>query len=103
MTILGIVILAVVLPLVLTHRPSDSSADASSSPSPPRNYVPGNLTVSENQLLLSQGLSSRIIATSDQPVKYPLAGTQSDINCHTQLGFGTVFALGNSAKTAGSI
>jgi Bacterial protein of unknown function (DUF839) len=45
-------------------------------------YAPGKATVYENGLVLSQGLTSRLIAVTGQPVKYA-NGQQSDVVFHT--------------------
>lgn len=56
-------------------------------------YTPGKLTVKSNGLLLSEGLSSRIIATSGKPV--PLTGnperTQSPIDFHKEPDGAAIF------------
>lgn len=43
----------------------------------PLSYVPGDLTVNENGLVLSTGLTSRIIATYGKPVVYDTGGESS--------------------------
>jgi hypothetical protein len=50
---------------------------------PPRNptYVPGNLTVSENGLILSEGLTAKIIGTTGQLLTFA-DGQKSDIPFH---------------------
>ena len=56
----------------------------------PVSYIPGDLTVNENGLLLSTGLTSRIIATTGQPVMYDTGG-QSSIPFHTKPDAAAVF------------
>jgi len=54
-------------------------------------YRPGALSVSENGLLLSRGLKSKIIAKTDEFVKYK-DGSRSAIRFHDQPDAGAVFA-----------
>ncbi|EEC49612.1 predicted protein [Phaeodactylum tricornutum CCAP 1055/1] len=56
----------------------------------PATYVPGHLTRSENGLLLSEGLKSRILAQSGQRVPYGTGG-QSSINFHGLPDFGAIY------------
>ena len=61
-----------------------TSASATSAPTDDNReitYVPGMLTVMERDLILSQGLTSRILALSGQPVVYG-NGTQSVADFH---------------------
>jgi hypothetical protein len=53
-------------------------------------YNPGNLTVQENGLLLSEGLTSRIIAISGQPVKL-VNGSNSTVNFHFKPDAGATY------------
>jgi Bacterial protein of unknown function (DUF839) len=53
-----------------------------SAPTQPITYVPGKATVRENGMILSQGLTSRLIAQSGKPVRYA-NGQQSSITFHT--------------------
>ena len=53
-------------------------------------YKPGALAVSENGLLLSRGLTSRVIAKTDEFVTYK-DGSQSAIPFHDQPDAGAVF------------
>lgn len=71
-----------------THVPSDTP---SSSPSDATvSYYPGNLSVFENQLELSVGLTSRIIATTDMLVEYS-DGRHSNLKFHPFPDFGATF------------
>ena len=53
-------------------------------------YVPGELSVDENGLLLSTGLTSRIIARQGRPVQY-LNGEESRTHFHTRPDGAAVF------------
>lgn len=53
-------------------------------------YKPGNLIVNENGLLLSQGLTARVIATSKQTVAYVTGGVSS-VNFHVKPDMGGTF------------
>jgi hypothetical protein len=53
-------------------------------------YVPGNLIKLEEGLLLSEGLTTRLIATSGQPVQYH-DNTQSELNFHILPDGGATF------------
>jgi len=53
-------------------------------------YYPGLLNVVQNGLLLSEGLTARVIATTGFTVQYDTGG-QSAINFHNQPDFGTTF------------
>lgn len=64
----------------------------------PLSYVPGKATVSQNGLLLSQGLASRSIAVSGQPVIYGTGGGQSDDPFHTLPDGAAIFRDPNSAN-----
>ncbi|GKY90971.1 hypothetical protein MPSEU_000069900 [Mayamaea pseudoterrestris] len=72
--ILGLAVLLVTVAVVFLQRRSNS---ASMSSIASMVYVPGKLVVSENHLVLSQGLSSKIIATAGMPVQYPSTGSAS--------------------------
>lgn len=63
------------------HEPPDGG---------PVSYIPGDLTVNENGLLLSTGLTARIIATYGKPVVYDTGG-QSLIPFHKDPDAGAVF------------
>lgn len=54
-------------------------------------YRPGALSVSENGLLLSRGLTSKIIAKTDEFVTYK-DGSRSAIRFHDQPDAGAIFA-----------
>ena len=56
----------------------------------PITYKPGQLTVSENGLLLSTGLQSRIIAITGEPVTFK-DGSKSSIPFHDQPDAGAIF------------
>mmetsp|Transcript_24593 Transcript_24593/g.43656 ORF Transcript_24593/g.43656 Transcript_24593/m.43656 type:complete len:661 (+) Transcript_24593:122-2104(+) len=68
-----------------TAAPTDKPTDATIS------YVPGNLVTLQDNLLLSEGLATRRIATSGQPVEYH-DGTRSGRNFHFLPDGGAVFA-----------
>ena len=57
-------------------------------------YKPGDLTVSENGLILSTGLRSRIIATAGRKVKYA-NGKSSDERFHNYPDGAAVFTKEN--------
>lgn len=65
-----------------TEKPTDPQVQAT--------YVPGNLVKLENNLLLSEGLTARLIATSGQNVQYH-DGTQSQRAFHTLPDGGATF------------
>jgi len=56
----------------------------------PVSYIPGDLTVNENGLLLSTGLTARVIATYGQLVQYDTGG-QSTIRFHKDPDAAAVF------------
>jgi Bacterial protein of unknown function (DUF839) len=56
----------------------------------PITYEPGNLIVEENGLILSAGLTAKVIATKDQPVTYS-DGTTSDLLFHRYPDAGATF------------
>jgi hypothetical protein len=56
----------------------------------PVTYKPGQLTVSENGLLLSTGLQSRIIAITGEPITFK-DGSKSSIPFHDQPDAGAIF------------
>jgi Bacterial protein of unknown function (DUF839) len=58
-------------------------------------YVPGELTVQENGLLLSTGLKSKLIGTKDRPVQYDNGG-QSSALFHKDADAGAVFVDPNT-------
>ena len=63
-------------------------------------YRPGALTVYENGLLLSRGLTSRIIAKTGEFVTYK-DGSRSAIRFHDQPDAGAVFVDTSSTNTGG--
>jgi uncharacterized protein len=65
-------------------------------PTEPVTYLPGLLTVEQNGLLLSQGLTSRIIARNGSKVPY-FDGSTSDIPFHSRPDFGATFAVPENA------
>lgn len=65
-------------------------------PTAPVTYLPGLLTVSENGLLLSQGLTSRIIARSGSNVSYS-DGSTSDLPFHMRPDAGATFRVPDDA------
>jgi len=69
--------------------PPDSSPSAAPSQRPVT-FVPGELTVQQNGLILSEGLISRIFAKSGQRVVYS-NGRESAVDCHVRPDFGSVF------------
>jgi len=69
-----------------TVQPSKTPSD----PPVTATYVPGQLTVSQNGLLLSQGLTSRILATTNLTVKYDIGG-ESSIAFQMRPDFGATF------------
>ena len=63
--------------------PPDTPSPVAPSPTSSPNtgdvtYVPGEATVRENGLLLSTGLTSRIIATKNTKVQYDVGGESSE-------------------------
>ena len=68
-----------------TRKPTESPTLTTAT------YAPGNLVVSQNGLLLSQGLSSRILAQSGERVDYDNGG-RSAIDCHDLPDMGATFA-----------
>jgi hypothetical protein len=69
---------------ILSYTPTDTP-----SSTPTHNitttYVPGHLTVEENGLLLSEGLTTRLIATTHLLVKYDIGGNMSTDTFPTDL------------------
>ena len=59
--------------------------------SSPITYAPGNLTINQNGLSLSTGLSSRVVAVSGSPVLY-ITGEKSKTKFHSNPDGGAVFA-----------
>jgi len=72
-----------------TSEPSLVPTQAPSGPIQ-ATYFPGLLTVQENSIYLSQGLTSRVIGTSGTKVQYA-NGKNSTINVHAKPDYGTVF------------
>jgi hypothetical protein len=73
-----------------------TAGSTSSNPPAPVTYLPGLLTVEENGLLLSQGLTSRIIARSGTNVPYS-DGSTSDVPFHMRPDFGATFRVPDDA------
>ncbi|GKY90973.1 hypothetical protein MPSEU_000070100 [Mayamaea pseudoterrestris] len=73
-----------------TQLPSSSPVASSAA-----EYIAGKLDHRENQLLLSQGLSSKIIANAGKRVKYPITGKTSTVSSHAMFDFGATFATGD--------
>lgn len=69
---------------------SSSSGNTSSSSTIEVTYQPGNLIVEEAGLILSAGLTARILATKDQPVQYA-DGTTSTVPFHRYCDAGATF------------
>ena len=79
----------------LTTSPTIPPTEAPSPPTPPPppvTYVPGLLTVEENGLVLSEGLSSRLIATRRRPVEYA-NGELSQEPFHRRPDYGACFPV----------
>lgn len=83
--VLIVAVVVIVVAMVYLFRPPSSIDDKQA-----HQYVPGKLVVSENGLLLSQGLVSRIIATSAMPVAYA-DGSVSNTSCHENMHRGATF------------
>lgn len=66
----------------------------------PVTYIPGDLTVEENGLLLSTGLTSRIIATSGQKVPY-VDGSESVDDFHYNPDGAAVFEIESGPNAGG--
>lgn len=82
-----------------TGSPTGSPTDnPTTSPTNPVTYRPGLLSVIENGLLLSQGLTSRIIAQSGQYVTYS-DGLNSSIPFHFRPDFGATFSVPDDATS----
>ncbi|GKZ00418.1 hypothetical protein MPSEU_000994700 [Mayamaea pseudoterrestris] len=82
--------------IVSTSSPT-LAATAAATSSTSVTYRPGIISPSaENQLYLAEGLSSKVIANSGQPVQYPTIGGTSDETCHSSLDFGATFADPNN-------
>ena len=64
-------------------------------------YVPGELTVSKEGLLLSTGLDVRIIARSGEPVQYMNRNATSDELFHDRPDAADVFEIPESHKHLG--
>ncbi len=77
-----------------TSSPSASPTEAPppTPPPPPVSYLRGLLIIEENGLLLSEGLTSRIIATRRQPVEYA-NGLQSQEPFHRRPDYGACFPV----------
>lgn len=101
---------------VLSETPSNIPSDFPSSRSSMRpslaaserptlinaTYTPGWLTISENNLILSEGLTSRVIAESGRFVGYS-SGKQSAVPFHVLPDFGATFIDPRPSNTGGWI
>lgn len=65
-------------------------------------FNPGDLTVRENGLLLSTGLTSRLLATTEQRVRYDTGGQSSEV-FHRLPDFGATFPDPNESNAGGWI
>jgi uncharacterized protein len=76
----------------VTTLPSNSTTGNTTNSTPTYNasYAPGNLVVAQHGLLLSQGLSARILAEFGKPVVYG-NGSLSEEAFHTRPDFGATF------------
>lgn len=72
------------------------------SPTSPITYVPGDLTVQEGYLLLSTGLTSRVIAQVEEPVVYS-NGIESIRPFHWYADFGATFVDDRPENPGGMI
>ena len=63
-------------------------------------YIPGDLTVNENGLLLSTGLTARIVATTGTFVGYA-DGSSSDRRFHVDPDGAAVFAITSGSNAGG--
>jgi hypothetical protein len=96
----------------LTMRPTNKPVPAPNVPSPPptprpaapRNitFIPGKLNVMERNLILSQGLTSKIIALSGRPVVYADSSTSVD-NFHPWPDGGDTFIDNRPSNPGGFI
>jgi len=66
----------------------------------PVTYIPGDLKVRENGLLLSTGLTSRIIASSGDKVDYANGG-RSSVDFHDKPDGAAVFSIDSGANSGG--
>ena len=85
--------------------PIDSNPEESSSSRALRvtaTYYPGMLNVYQSGLLLSQGLTARIIARSGSPVKYDTTGRSRE-SAHYQPDFGATFPDPSATNPGGWI
>ena len=82
-----------------TGPSSIPTVQPSTIPSPIQaTYVPGELSVNQLGLLLSTGLSARLLATSGQRVRYDFDNSLSNVSFHGLPDYGTTFSdkrLGN--------
>jgi hypothetical protein len=86
-----------------TDAPTNDATDTpSDSPTEEITYNPGQLTVSENGLLLSEGLTSRLLARTGDLVQYD-GGGESEIPFHTYPDAGAVFVDERSENEGGWI
>mmetsp|Transcript_24987 Transcript_24987/g.54101 ORF Transcript_24987/g.54101 Transcript_24987/m.54101 type:complete len:874 (-) Transcript_24987:336-2957(-) len=70
--------------LLPTQPPSlEPSQSPTLVPTDPRTYVPGDLTKYENGLILSTGLSSRIVATSGEKVELTSPTVTAAVSAHS--------------------
>jgi len=78
-----------------TVLPTVAETDAPTSSPTHISFYPGLLSEQQNKLLLSKGLSARIIAQSGKKVSYDIVNGQgndrSELACHLHPDFGAVF------------
>jgi hypothetical protein len=87
-----------------TQNPKKSPTNRPTLPALAITFNPGDLTVSENGLLLSTGLTSRIIAEKEQPVRYLSGfGGQSSIDFHLNPDAGATYADERAGNEGGWI
>lgn len=72
------------------EAPSESVPTGRQSRALKTTYNPGKLTIVENGLRLSEGLSSRIIARAGSPVVYDIGGQSTDL-AHVAPDYGATF------------
>ena len=84
----------------IPRKPSEVN-DEKSKVADGMTYVPGELTVSKEGLLLSTGLDVRIIARSGEPVQYMNRNATSDELFHDRPDAAGVFAIPESHKHLG--
>jgi hypothetical protein len=88
----------------MTPNPTKSPTNRPTLPTLAITFNPGDLTVSENGLLLSTGLTSRIIAEKEQPVRYSSGvGGQSSMDFHLLPDAGATYADERAGNEGGWI